>query len=256
MQRITNQSLYQNVPDQWQLAGASFPVMKADQLMAGLNWTHGQWNVDVEVYTKRTQGQVLNASAGQYTNTGFNGFYTGSAYVRGIDAAVQWERPPHRLLASFSRIWAESHYDGFEQQQIQETYIRGAEGKVVYEWKRGAWSASILLLAAQGAPYTALLGTYDYLLPDGSSRLFPLFGSYNGARTSPYLRADVVFGYRWQWWDTRWQIHASVYNVFDSPNYRSMQYSIINSTTAEPSINQRQIRMLGRIPTINLTCQF
>jgi hypothetical protein len=256
VQRITNQSLYQNVPDQWQLAGEAFPVMKADQAMAGVNWTPGEWNVDLEIYTKRTQGQVLNAMAGQYTNIGFEGFYTGLASVQGIDAAVQWERPPHRCLASFTRIWAESNYDGFEQQQIQESYIRGAEGKLVYEWKKGAWNVSVVFLAAQGSPYTALLGAYNYQLPDGSNNVFPLFGGYNQAQTATYLRADAAVGYRWQWLAARWQLNASVYNVLDTPNYRAMQYSAIKTNTNELRINEREIRMLGRIPSINLSCQF
>ena len=256
VQRITNQSLYQNVPDQWQLSGSEFPVLKSDQALFGVNWTPGQWNVDVEVYTKRTQGQVLNAAAGQYTNISFAGFFTGEAFVTGIDAGVQWERPPHRLMASFSRMWAESNYEGLEQQRIQESYIRGAEGKMLYEWRKGAWNASLVVLAAQGSPYTALLGTFQYPLPDGSSSTFPVFGGYNRAQTEIYQRADIAAGYRWNWLNARWQFNLSVYNVFNTANYRAVQYSISKSDSDELRIHERPIRMLGRVPSINLTCQF
>jgi ferric enterobactin receptor len=256
LQRITNQSLYQNVPDRWQLAGASFPVLMSDQAILGLNWTPSEWNVDLEAYTKRTRGQVLNATAGQYTNSGFSGYYTGVAYVRGVDAAIQWERPPHRIMASFSAMWAMSDYEGFEQQQIQESHIRGTEGKMVYEWRKGPWNASLLALAAQGAPYTEWLGAYQYSLPDGSSNIFPVFGGYNRALTNPYFRADIAVGYRWQWLNARWQVNISVYNVLNTPNYRAMQYSVVKLNEEELSVREREIRMLGRIPSINLTCQF
>jgi hypothetical protein len=199
---------------------------------------------------------VLNSAAGQYTNTGFGGYYVGVANIHGIDAGVQWEHVPHRLLCSFSRSWAGSNYENFELQEIQETYFRGVEGKLVYEWKRGPWNASIAFLAAQGNPHTALLGTYTYSLPDGSSAIFPLFGGYNRARTNAYYRTDIAMGYRWQWQQTQWQFNTSVYNVFDAQNYRAVQYSVSKASADQLSINQRKILMLGRIPSINLTCRF
>jgi hypothetical protein len=256
VQRITNQSLYQNVPDQWQLAGTTFPVLQTDQAMVGFNVTFGRWNLDTETYLKRSSGQVLNAAAGQYTNTGFVGFYTGQAQMRGLDISLQWEKPPHRLMAAFSGLQAESTYEGFEQLSTRETYNRAAEGKVVYEWKKRGWKASFLLVAAQGAPYTALLGAYNYALPDGSSKVFPLFGDYNGATASPYFRADISAGYQWQWESMRLQLGVSVYNVLDTPNYRSMQYSAVSTSSAQWAFNERQIRMLGRIPSITLTGHF
>jgi hypothetical protein len=51
----------------------------------------------------------------------------------------------------------------------------------------------------------------------------------------------------------RWQLVASVYNVLNTPNYRAIQYNV---TPGSGAINQREIRMLGRIPSINLICQF
>jgi ferric enterobactin receptor len=256
VQRITNQSLYQNVPDQWQLAGSTFPILKSDQVMVGFNFTFGRWNLNAEAYMKQTVGQVLNAAAGQYTNTGFVGFYTGQAQMRGLDIALQWERPPHRVMTAFSGLKAESSYEGFEQLYTRETYNRAAEGKVVYEWKKRSWNASLLLVAAQGSPYTALIGTYNYALPDGSSKVFPLFGDYNGATASPYVRVDVSAGYQWQWESMRLQLGVSIYNLLDTPNYRSMQYSAGSTSSAQWAFNERPIQMLGRIPSITLTGHF
>jgi ferric enterobactin receptor len=256
VQRITNQSLYQNVPDQWQLSSSTLPVLKADQFMVGANWTPSAWNIDIELYTKRTEGQVLNAAAGQYTNIAFDQFYTGVAKVRGMDVGAQWERPPHRVMAAFSRIWAKSNYDGFEYQEIQESYFRGNEGKLIYEWKKGPWNVSVVCIAAQGAPYTPLLGTYLYAMPDGSANVFPIFGGYNRAQTDAYFRTDLALGYRWQWSTTQWQLNVSLYNVFDTPNYKAIQYSVGKSTLEDRTINERQIQMLGRIPSMNLLCRF
>jgi hypothetical protein len=256
VQRVSNQSLYQNVPDQWQISGSGYPVIEADQLMVGANWSPRAWNIDVEAFIKRTHGQLLNIGAGQYTNLDYSGVFSGIAYARGIDAAVQWERPPHRVLSSFSRVWAASDYNGLDEMQIQETYIRSYEGKFLYEWRKGAWNASVVGVTAQGAPYTALLGVYNFQLPDGSVNSFPLFGGYNRSNTNAYYRFDVAMGYRWQWMRARWQLTISVYNVLDTPNYRAIQYSLSKSESGESVISQRQIRMIGRVPSINLTCQF
>jgi ferric enterobactin receptor len=256
VQRITNQSLYQNVPDQWQLADSVFPVMHADHALLGVNWTRGKWNIDLEAYYKRTQGQVLNASAGQYTNAGFDGYYSGVAIARGFDAAVQWEQAPHRLLVCYSQLYAVSDYDDFEQRFVAESYNRAAEGKMVYEWKKGPWNIALVVLAAQGAPYTKLEGSYNYSLPDGSASVFPVFGGYNRATTAPYFRSDISAGCNWQWNKMRWQLGVSVYNVLNTPNYRAVQYSVARTDQNSVNINQREIRMLGRIPSINITCQF
>jgi hypothetical protein len=96
----------------------------------------------------------------------------------------------------------------------------------------------------------------SFQLPDGSSRVFPLFGGYNRDRSAPYQRADIAVNYQWQWLTTKWRASLSVYNVFDSNNFRTIQYSVGENEPGNVSIQQREIRMLGRIPSLTLTCQF
>jgi hypothetical protein len=126
----------------------------------------------------------------------------------------------------------------------------------VYEWKSGPWSASVLLIASSGAPFTSLAGLQSFNLPDGTSRVFPLFGAYNRERSSTYQRADVAGSYQWQWFATKWRAALSVYNVFDSENYKALQYSVGQNEHGKVSVQQREIRMLGRIPSLTLSCQF
>jgi ferric enterobactin receptor len=256
IQRISNQSLYQNVPDQWQLAGGDFPVMTSNQAVLGMNWTSEHWNVDVEGYVKHTRGQLLNAAAGQYTNQSFNQYYVGESTVAGLDVAAQWQSAPHRIVCAVSRIFSSSDYEGFETQDVVESHIRDVEAKLVYEWKVGPWSATVLVLASSGAPFTSLSGLQSFQLPDGSSRVFPLFGGYNRDRSAPYQRADIAANYQWQWLATKWRASLSVYNVFDSNNFRTIQYSVGENEPGNLSVQQREIRMLGRIPSLTLTCQF
>ena len=256
MQRITNQSIYRNVPDEWQLAGEAFPVLNADQLLVGINWTRGNWNADAEAYGKMIRGQVLNASAGQYNDTGFDGFYTGTLRAAGIDVGAQWERSPHKIVMAYSRLFASSNYDVFELRNVLEDYNRAYEAKAAYEWKHGGWNVSLLVLAAGGAPYTALLGVYNYSLPDGSQQPLPQFGKYNAALTASYVRTDVTAGYQWQWNAMRWQATVAVFNAFDTPNYRAVQYSVLRNGPDNTNVNAREIRMLGRIPSLTIVCQF
>ncbi|MFM7727764.1 MAG: hypothetical protein ACKO7B_13745, partial [Flavobacteriales bacterium] len=198
-------------------------------------------------------GQVLDASAGQFSTQLFNSFYVGTARACGIDAVIQYEHLPHKVLLSGSWLNARSNYEGLDIENITETHNRTLEGKLAYEWTRGAWNVSGFLIAASGAPFTALLGSYSFQMPDGSQRTIPVFGGYNRASTATYVRADVSASYRWQWKNARWQFVASVYNVLNTPNYRAIQYSVSPNS---PAINERQIRMLGCIPSLNLICQF
>jgi hypothetical protein len=198
----------------------------------------------------------LNAAAGQYTNQTFNQYYVGESTVAGLDVAAQWQRAPHRVMCAVSRIFSFSDYEGLETQNIVESHIRDVEAKLVYEWKVGPWSASALALASSGAPFTSLSGLQSFQLPDGSSRVFPLFGSYNRDRSVPYQRTDIAVNYQWQWFATKWRASLSVYNVFDSNNFRAIQYSVGENEPGNVSVQQREIRMLGRIPSLTLTCQF
>jgi hypothetical protein len=159
-------------------------------------------------------------------------------------------------VCAASRIFSSSDYEGFETQNVVESHIRDVEAKLVYEWKVGPWSASILILASSGAPFTSLSGLQSFQLPDGSSRVFPLFSGYNRDRSSPYQRADIAANYQWQWLNTKWCASLSVYNVFDSNNFRTIQYSVGANEPGNVSVQQREIRMLGRIPSLTLTCQF
>lgn len=256
VQRITNQSLYQNVPDQWQLASTSFPVLQADQVMMGANYTRGKWNMDLEAYLKYSRGQVLNAAAGHYTNTGFEGFYSGQSEIAGVDATAQWERPPHRAAVAYTYLYARSNYEGFDQRNVRESHIRSMEGKANYEFKKGRWNASVVFILAQGSPFTALVGTYDFMLPDGNSTVLPLFGGYNRASANPYFRTDLACGYQFQWGTLRMRAEISIYNLLDSQNYRAMQYSVERGSDNQLRVNERPIQMLGRIPSITLTGQF
>ena len=253
VQRITNQSMYQNIPDRWEPAQGDIPVLRADQALVGINYTHEKWSADAEAYYKLTQGQVLDAAAGQFSSGVSNLFFVGSSRALGLDATFQYEQAPHRLLVSASWLKALSNYHGFDITNVDETYNRMIEGKMAYEWTRGAWNASAFIIAASGAPYTALLGSSSFDMPDGTQRTIPLFGGYNRALTDPYVRADLSASYRWQWKNARWQLVASIYNLLNTPNYRAYQYS---ASSNSPQVNAREIRMLGRIPSVNLICQF
>jgi hypothetical protein len=256
VQRISNQSLYLNVPDQWKTASANFPVLVSDQAVLGANYTFGAWNADIEVYYKRNKGQVLDARAGDFTNSIGQGYYVGSSRLAGIDLMAQWEHVPHRITVAYSRLFAQSSYENFEWKNVNESYNRAYEAKASYEWMKGHWNASVYCIAAAGSPYTALLGSISYALPDGNSRMLPQFGGYNNSFTRPYLRTDVSAGFHWQWRNMRWQTTLSVYNLLNTPNYRAVQYSLSPARTGPPEIQSREIRMLGRIPSINLMCQF
>jgi hypothetical protein len=139
---------------------------------------------------------------------------------------------------------------------VLEDYNRAFEAKAAYEWKHGGWNVSLLVLAAGGAPYTALLGIYNYSLPDGSQQSLPQFGKYNAALTASYVRTDVTASYQWQWNAMRWQATVAVYNALDTPNYRAVQYSVLPNGTDNTNVNAREIRMLGRIPSLTIVCQF
>jgi hypothetical protein len=182
----------------------------------------------------------------------------GNADYYGVDFQLGWSSVNHKVLLNYSWMYARAHYPAVSAGAIREWYYRSHEVKANYRWAYKGWSCSFIQVVTDGAPYTALAGFYTLNLPGSEDRVLPIAGSPSAAQTPWYLRTDVIAGYEWNWGAHRMTLNASVYNVFNRTNIRSVQYIVKpnEENTAGYDVVERSIQMIGRMPTAHLSWQF
>lgn len=260
IQRTSTQNMYQNTPDVWTLSGNGVPVLRTAQLTLGGLWQWRNLSVDAECYRKWNQGQIANRQSFLLNRPveASEEILQGDADILGLDVMVQWHYKRHRLLGAYTRVYAYSDYGAALPGYVLEGYFRAHELKLNYEWEFNGWSFSCWHLMSSGAPYTALAGTYAFVLPGGSSQTVPLSGGANDALTRRYVRTDIMAGRSWNVGSHRITFRLTVYNIMNIRNVAGVQYLVERSGVASSdfSMNERNVYMIGRIPSLYITWQF
>lgn len=254
IQRTQDQSLYQNTPDFWQMAASGdMPVLQSDQVMFGSVLHHSGFVVDVEGYIRRNEGVVSS----QWYFTG-NTIYQGTAEIYGVDVLVMKDYRRHHFTAGYSWMDAMADYPTAGLYDIPMNYWINHEVKFNYELKLKSWSINAFWVFGTGAPYTPLLGTYLMNLPDGHTREFPVYGSFNSATLPDYHRLDLAATWRKDMRKFKLELAASVFNVYNRNNLRNIQYVVLNNYNEEGRLNigSRSVGMLGFLPSLLIKLKF
>lgn len=260
IQRTQTQSLYLNTPDYWWLAESSGKgVLQSDQIMFGFIVHKKNWTFDAEGYYKRTNGNILNRSL--YGNTSLTvevPFLIGQGRAYGADFLLSKDYKRHHIVVSYSLMKTESDFPEAQLKNIPEVFDQRHELKLNYQLNLKRWDFSLFWVYGSGRPFTPLLGTYNFQLPDGEFRKLPVYGNPNSARLPEYHRLDVTAAYHFMLGSTRVNIQASVFNVYNRVNVRDIQY-LTARTSSNPndfSVAKRSLQMLGFLPSLNLKLNF
>lgn len=259
IQRIQSQNLYQNTPDYWQLADSGgIGVMRSDQVMAGLVLTNKQWTLDVEGYYKSNEGNAASLSAFTNSITTSDNTLNGSGKAYGVDVLLSKYFKRHHFLISYSLLKAEADYFYAGLKNVPEIFEQRHEIKLNYEINLKHWDFAIFWVYGSGRPYTPVLGTYDFSLPDGNTRKLPVYGELNSARLPAYHRLDVTAAWHFLLGKAKGSIQFSVFNAYNQKNIGSIQYLTVRNSI-DPndfSVAKRSVNMLGFLPSINLKLKF
>jgi hypothetical protein len=256
--RVREQSLYQNQPDTWVLSdGNRLPVLSCDQIVLGAkgNWKGINW--DFESYGKLYNGVAIDNSAWKNYVLSPDVFFKGDAYTFGFDVMLNKVFGQHNISLSYTLSKTRYRIDNLDQPgDIASKYDQLHEGKCYYEFRWKSFDASLIWVYGSGRPFTAFYGYYDVANVGGNSTSIPIYGAINGTRLPAYHRLDLSLGYTLAREKITWSLRGGVYNVYDRTNIRDVQYLSFPSIDGGNSIERRNIAMIGRVPSLQLTIAF
>ena len=237
----------------------------SDQLTAGIAYSKEKWTFDLELFYKKNQGNTIYSGVFGGTEAfvvsdsiSSDELLKGSGYAQGADFLIQYDAGYHHAWASYSLLEAIGRYTSLDETFIPESFEQRHEFKLYYQLESKRWDFSYLFVYGSGRPYTPYLGSYAFNLPDGSTRMLPLYGNLNSARLPAYHRMDLSLSYQFFFRNTRAKIQVSCYNIYNRKNIRDIQYLAESTGSGQNDfvIRERKILMLGILPSINLSLKF
>lgn len=259
IRRIRRQDLAFNTPDFWRLADlGQVPVLRADQFLAGFQLEWKDWLVDVEGYYRQLSGTLQDKALVGLGNADVldADFLTGTGEVLGVDLTL--ERTVGRHTGWFTATFARNDrsFDALDQSYVRARYQHATELNAVYTLRLPRWRFTATWVYGNGAAYTEALGSYEVELVTGQTRDVIVFGDLNGATLPAYHRADLALHYFLNWGAANVEVGVSVFNVYNRTNLAQRGYFLASESGGTPVLGVRDIRGLGRVPTVHLRLEF
>ena len=183
-------------------------------------------------------------------------FLTGTGEVLGVDLTL--ERTVGRHTGWFTATFARNDrsFDALDQSYVRPRYQHATELNVVYTLRLPRWRFTATWIYGSGAAYTEALGSYEVELVTGQTRDVIVFGDLNGATLPAYHRADLALHYFLNRGAANVEVGVSVFNVYNRTNLAQRGYFLASESGGSPVLGVRDIRGLGRVPTIHLRLEF
>jgi ferric enterobactin receptor len=256
--RTLEQRLFQNLPDIWMISnGNELPVMNALQGSVGALYHSKGWTMDVEFYYKKLIDQAIDRTQWSAFADITTPYLIGNGFAKGMDLMVAKEWKAHHLSLSYTLSKARIEYPGLDQKEaVAPSYDQLHEVKIYYELKLNNWEASAIWVYGSGRPYTQFYGFYETVVPGSGITQLPIYSQINGQRLDPYHRLDLSIGYILTKRVVGWEFRAGCFNIYNQQNIRDVQYLSYPSNNDNYIVEKRNVLMLGRIPSIQITMTF
>lgn len=253
--RTLEQRLFQNLPDIWMISdGENLPVMSAMQWSLGTLYKSNGWTLDSEVYYKKLTNQAVDQAQWAFFTTIDVPYLIGDGYATGIDVMVAKDWKDHHVSISYSLAKTRFEYPDLDQvNMVAPSYDQLHELKMYYEFKYKQWDASAIWVYGSGRPYTLFYGFYESAVPGSSAVQIPIYGEINGHRLTSYHRLDLSMGYTWPQKHIIWEFRTGCYNIYNQRNVRDVQYLSYPTNSGDFAVEKRNVIMLGRVPSIQVT---
>lgn len=259
IQRVRAQNLYQNSPDYWALSdGNEIPILRSNQWNINLQKEFTKGNVNLDVFARVQSGStLLLTSLPGYAQDVFENdlLIHGTSQSHGAELSAFVQHRRHQLLASYTWMSTTGRYDALDNQVIVSSGEHRHEIKLYYEWQSSRWDYGVFWTFGSGRPYTPLLGSYDFINPNGDSSSHVVFGNFNSDRLPAYHRLDLSIQYKTNWEKAQMEIGASLYNAYNRTNIRSREY-FAYPKEEQLAVYESNLYMLGWIPSLNIQLRF
>lgn len=211
----------------WVLAdGANFPVSNANLAMLGFNWKINGLELDVEGYSKHTDGLVAYALPLPGFGTSFTPpqdlnyqIFLGEGNTYGIDLLITKDWGPYSgwlaytLSKTTQQFPAINNNQAFPSQDDRRHQVKWAN-----MLRLGKWDMSATYIFASGRPYIDI-SRFNPMQDRREGSITPFLGYLKD-----YHRADVGFSYRFPIFGATGKAGASVFNLFNYKNIKYRQY--------------------------------
>ncbi len=224
--QITNGLNYVFAREPW-------PAMRADQVIASVEWKSGRRLVRVETYEKRYRNMV-GVDRDQLPHG------DGKGIARGLDLMVKTPLPfEAKGRLTWSIVDADRTDPNTGQLTVAPWAVRHSLSLII-DRPIGDWTVSVAGRYATGRAFTPIIGGVD--LTDGTGTR-PIFGAPNSERLPEFKRVDFTLV---RLWEINERMNAAFYfagfNVFGWDNATRFEYSDDFTTRRPtPGVFQRSV---------------
>ena len=258
IRNVRRQDLFLNTADEWRLADAEVPALRADQISAGATVKLGRFELNTEAYLRTSSGSIEDALRfiAFEPGTFANDLLVGTGNARGVELLLSKNTGIHTGWLAYTLAEARNSFDQLNNSSVPSYYDRRNELKFVYGFNPGKYRAGVVFVYGSGLPFTAANGTYLVGLPTGEQRELVAFSSLNGARLPAYHRLDVSGGRTFEWGSTRSYVGLSLYNVYNRRNLQNRFFFSGGSEGDDLLVNFSDIVFLGFVPSIRVSIEW
>jgi len=231
-----------------------FPPQQSDQVIAGLEWQHGDLRFVGELYYKHYGDQK-----GRFENM-FNPFvllpemepdrvaiFPQKAIALGVDLDVRYQfSAPLSGQLRYSYMKAEDQLNG---QWVARRWSQRHTIKAGLVWQGDSYSVSAALTWHSGWHSSQL----PEIIPEGT--VIPVESVLNNVELNDYFSLDISARKTWTFSRAQLQIYADISNVTDRGNQAGIDYDVEEEGDFILLIPDHET-LLKRVPSIGITLSF
>ncbi len=246
--RITNENVLEGSRDFWLLADNEFEPGFAEHRIIGLEYENDEYLFNIEGYQKDLEGLIeysrrYNAKA-DYNNR----FFFGTGIANGLEFLVQKKRGMLTGWIGYTLGKVEYEFSKLnDSKPFPADHDRAHELKAVSKLSKGKWNFSATWVYASGRAYTSPESQYYLQMLDGSVQSYIHVSGKNANRLPAYHRMDVSVSRRFESERAKFDVGASVFNLYNNQNIWYKEYTLDVSPILETNVV-----MLGFTPTLYL----
>ena len=250
----------------WSLAKEKgFPVATSEQFMLGGNVKGQGWELDLELYTKSTDGMIEHAQVqngrdrlDRPSQRNDFRFFEGDRLTRGIDILLKKTSRQYegwlaytlsKTTLEFPAIARGTPFPSADDRRHQLKWVNQ------YKWKK--WDFSMNYVFSSGTPYTDIS-----LLDELSQNRTNISPEDRISYLEDYHRVDVGANYNFTLWGGKARIGGSIFNVLDRNNVKQRQYiySVAETRSENAStfntVLGTELQLLDFTPNLNFAFSF
>jgi hypothetical protein len=252
--RVTREDRQHGDMDFWTLAdGSAIPVPRSREASGEGTFERAGVLVDARFYYRWLDDLSLFAPRllpGAALPVGATGLYVGTGTSTGFGLLVQHRLDRNSIWAGYTVSRVEYSFPGIEASSFLASFDRRQQVRLADSFKvwRGL-SATAVMAAGTGAPYTSATVAEPVWFPTGDVAYQPKFDAKNSARLPAYQRLDVSGQYELHLGPAAASAGVTVFNVYDAKNIAYYDYEAAGASlvTTETYLMRRAVNAFVRV---------